>query len=163
MPNSIKHHQTPSNTIKRFHNTTSYHTRPFPLQQCKCPPILSLNPLTSLLLLLFSQLLILSPFNSLSVFINRCCTHSLYLPSHLTLSQFNKSVNVHLICSLTSCSLTSSCSKDERISFSSMMAGREERRLIMRGRMRVEVLPVEDVDEMLLRWWCRWVGIVGGR
>lgn len=118
--------------------------------QWKWSPIFSLKLPASLILLFRSQLLILSPFNSFSVFIRRCCTHIRYLPSFLTLSQFNNSVNVHLICSLTSCSLTSSSCIDDKISFSSMIAGREDLRLIIRGLTRVEDVPVE---EMLDRWW----------
>jgi len=66
-------------------------------------------------LLLLSHPLHLSPFNTLSAPIKRVCTHTLYLSSLLTFSQFNRSVRVLLICKFTSFNFLSSSSISQSI------------------------------------------------
>ncbi len=88
-----------------------------------------------------SQLLLLLCFNSLSASINLVWIHILYLLSPRTLSQLRSSVNVLLICWLTSFNFISSCSISPRI-LSSITVGRDDLLVLSAGRGRDgEMLP----------------------
>jgi len=99
-------------------------------------------------LLLRSQFLVLEIFSSLSASIKRVCTQVRYRLSDLTDSQFNNSVNVLLICRLTSFSFISSSSISPRM-LSSITVGNDDLLVVMAGRWG------RDVGMLPERWWWR--------